>query len=123
MNEKGRAFIELAKADPELAEKLTKMTAEELVAAAKARGVELTAEDFASAEGELDDAEQENIAGGDCICVVAGGGGGTDANDGHTYGCACALYGQGGDGHLGDANCLCPIGGVGKDDYPLDEDY
>ena len=99
MNERVRAFIEVAKADPELRDRLTSMSAEEFLAAAKARGFDLTEDDLRPPEGELDDAEAANVAGGHCFCVLGGGGGGTDSNDGNTSGCACAGYGQGGHDH------------------------
>ena len=116
MNERVRAFIEVAKADPELRDRLTSMSAEEFLAAAKARGFDLTEDDLRPPEGELDDAEAANVAGGHCFCVLGGGGGGTDSNDGNTYGCACAGYGQGGDGRVSDANCVCAAFGEGWDD-------
>ena len=54
------------------------MSAEEFLAAAKARGFDLTEDDLRPPEGELDDAEAANVAGGHCFCVLGGGGGGTD---------------------------------------------
>ena len=116
MSEKFRAFIEVAKADPELRDRLTSMSVEEFLAAAKARGFDLTEDDLRPPEGELDDDEAANVAGGHCFCVLGGGGGGTDSTDGNTYGCACAGYGQGGDGRASDANCVCAAFGDGWDD-------
>lgn len=120
MNENVKAFIEQVKADPELSAKLGDMSQEEVIAVAAAKGIVLTEEDFKLPEGELDEAEQENVAGGSgstCRCFAAGGGGGTDSNDGNTYGCACVGYGQGGDGRADDFNCLCILTGHGYDDY------
>ena len=54
--------------------------------------------------------------------MFAGAGGGTDSNDYHTYGCACVLYGQGGDGHLNDRNCICGAAGEGYDDTQYDHE-
>lgn len=116
MNEKARAFLEAAKADPELCQRLAKMAVNELVAAAKEKGFELSEADFRSAAGELGDADLANVAGGGgCACIAGGGGGGTDSYDHKTYGCACVIYGQGGDGRASDANCYCPLSGVGDD--------
>ncbi len=117
MNENVRAFIEATKADPDLRERLPKLGVEELIAEAKARGFELTEADLKPPAGEMDDAELGNVAGGGfCFCPGLGGGGGTDSKDGHIYGCGCTNYGQGGDGRLNDANCVCVIGGSGNDD-------
>ena len=116
MNDKLKAFIEAAQADPGLRGRLTEMGVEELVAAARERGFELSEEDFKPAAGEVSEAELGNVAGGGfCTCKLAGGGGGTDEGDGKTYGCACVAYGQGGDGRSDDANCLCAIAGCGFD--------
>ena len=116
MNDNARAFLEAAQADPELRERLCKMAVGELVAAARERGVELSEEDFRPAAGELDEGDLENVAGGGaCGCAILGGGGGTDGTDGKVYGCACVIYGQGGDGRAEDANCACAVGGSGED--------
>ncbi len=88
---------------------------------AKENGIELTAADLEKkaepVSGELDDNELDAVAGGSgvCICAFAGGGGGKDADDGKVYGCACVLYGQGGDGGAKDFNCICGGGGAGTD--------
>ncbi len=117
MNEKAKAFIDAAKADPDLRERLPKLGVEELVAEAKAKGFDLTEEDLEPPASEVGDADMDNVVGGGfCICPGLGGGGGTDSRDGHTYGCACTNYGQGGDGRLNDANCVCVFGGSGNDD-------
>ena len=116
MNENVRAFFEAAQADPELRQRLCKMTMDELVAAAKEKGFELSEEDFKPAEGELGEGDLANAAGGGfCSCILGGGGGGTDSYDHNTYGCACVFYGQGGDGRGTDANCYCPVSGIGND--------
>ena len=59
-----KAFLEAAMADPDLREKLAKMDAGEIVAAARERGFELTEADLAPAEGEVNDEELGNVAGG-----------------------------------------------------------
>lgn len=116
MNEKVKAFFEAAQADPDLREKLSKMTADEIVIAAREKGIELSEEDLKPAPGELDEGELNNVAGGGCGCFGPGGGGGRDRDDHNIYGCACVVYGQGGDGRASDVNCLCIIGGSGWED-------
>ena len=106
MNESAKAFLEAAKGDPELCEKLAKMSVEDVIAVAKERGVQLTEADFKAPAGEIGDEELGN---------VVGGGGGIDSVDLQTYGCACVAYGQGGDGSITDANCVCAGYSSGKD--------
>ena len=43
------------------------------------------------------------------------GGGGIDNKDNNKYGCACVMYGQGGDGRPEDKNCQCIAHGWGED--------
>ena len=59
--------------------------------------------------------ESSNELDDDALDAVVGGRGGIDAKDGKKYGCACVLYGQGGDGRAKDANCRCYFGGAGSD--------
>lgn len=114
MNENLRAFLEMAKDDPELQDRLSKMVQGELVAAAKEKGVELSEEDFHAPAGESDENELNNVAGGGGGCFVLGGGGGTNVNN-NTYGCGCAVYGQGGDCKGSNFNCTCILMGAGND--------
>ncbi len=117
MNEKVKAFLEAAQDDPGLRERLPKMSAEEIAAAAKEKGVELTEEDLKPSSDELSEGELKNVAGGGgCGCFGPGGGGGIDEDDGNVYGCACVVYGQGGDGRYNDFNCWCVAGGYGSDE-------
>lgn len=129
MNTKAKEFITAVMKDEALKAKVDSfptpkdeaerqaITEEKIIPFAKTLGYDLTLEDFTgSANGELDDNELDAVAGaGACACVFGGGGGGTDSRDGHTYGCACVLYGQGGDGTFEDANCWCPMSGAGAD--------
>ena len=116
MNESAKAFLEAAKGDPELCEKLAKMSVEDVIAVAKERGVQLTEADFKAPAGEIGDEELGNVVGGGgCWCLAGGGGGGIDSVDLQAYGCACVAYGQGGDGNITDANCVCAGYGSGKD--------
>ena len=88
------------------------------IALAKEVGIELTEADFPvkEANNALADDELDAVVGGNCFCSLAGGGDGTDARDGKTYGCACVGYGQGGDGRASDTNCICVAAGGGNDD-------
>ena len=127
MSENLKKFLELISTDKALQTKALACNElgeekgkEALIALAKECGIELTEADLekkaAPASSELDDDELDAVAGGGgCGCAVGGGGGGTDKKDGKTYGCACVLYGQGGDGSFNDANCMCYLGGGGGD--------
>ena len=117
MNDRLKAFMEMAKADPELGKRMAQMGVEDLIALARERGVELSEEDFKAPVGEAEESELANVAGGfGGMCLSIGFAGGRDANDGNIYGCACWLYGQGGDGRAGDFNCACILGGAGMDE-------
>lgn len=94
---------------------------EKILPFAKERGYDLSVADFEPEEpasGEISDDELTAVAGGMCICPVAGGGEGTDANNNQPYVCGCVAYGQGGQG-FEDANCLCPLYGTGADAYDI----
>ncbi len=107
-----KAFFEAAKADPDLCAKLAKMGMEEVIAAAKEKGIELAEEDFENPAGEVGDEELENVAGGDwSFCLVGGSGEGVDDKSGEDYSCFCVFYGQGST----EPNCVCPVVGVGLD--------
>ena len=68
----------------------------------------MTLEDFIeNPKKELDEDELEAIAGGECYCVGAGGGGVKDY-----YGCACVGGGYGGGKEYGKA-CGCVLMGFG----------
>ncbi len=80
------------------------------VAFANENGFALTEADFEVPEDVLSEVELDTFAGGGdtggCVCVLVGGGGGTQS-DGDIYGCACVGYGQGGDGSIDDFTCWC----------------
>ena len=133
MSENLKKFLDLIGSDKELEAKALackelgeEKGAEAMLALAKEYGIDLTAADLEKkaepTSRELDDDELDAVAGGAhgddgfCYCVLAGGGGGKDCNDGNTFGCACVGYGQGGDGRAKDANCRCIAGGAGSDD-------
>lgn len=115
-----KAFLEAAMADPDLREKLAKMDAGEIVAAARERGFELTEADLAPAEGEVNDEELGNVAGGGgwALCIAAGGGTGKNVGDNKKWDCVCILGGAGTDSIGADHtsnNCLCMAIGWGND--------
>ena len=126
MSENLKKFLELISSNKEISEKALACNelGEEkgklaLIELAKENGIELTAADMEEvpAPRELDDDELDAVAGGGgCGCFAGGGGGGVDSNDGKTYGCACVVYGQGGDGRAKDQNCWCAFAGLGGDD-------
>ncbi|MBP3648871.1 MAG: Nif11-like leader peptide family RiPP precursor [Clostridia bacterium] len=126
-------FLAKVSEDKALAEKIGKLEkVDELIAAAKAVGIELTETDFVQPENALSEDELTVIQGGvtstqqeqdwadfnncpgtngiqDCFCA-AGGGGQRDENGDV---CACVGYGQ---GYRGGQKCICPLVGVGADD-------
>ncbi len=129
MTENLKKFLEYVDANAELKEKAKELKAENpeeaikiAVAFAKENGFELTEADFEAPEGELSENELSDVAGGEaygsCVCVFAGGGGG-EQEDGDIFGCACPLYGQGGDGHEDHVICICVGGGTGYYDWKL----
>ena len=126
-------FLAKVSEDKALAEKIGKLEkVDELIAAAKAVGIELTETDFVQPENALSEDELTVIQGGvtstqqeqdwadfnncpgtngiqDYFCA-AGGGGQRDENGDV---CACVGYGQ---GYRGGQKCICPLVGVGADD-------
>jgi len=127
MSENMKKFLELVSKDEALKQKVLACNDMEpadavrtSIALAKEAGIELTEDDFAQkrTDGELNDDELDAVTGGTdgiCACGFAGGGGGVDAEDKNVYGCACVMYGQGGDGRPEDMNCQCIAAGVGDD--------
>ncbi len=76
-------------------------------------GFELSEADMDTNAEAISEEELDAITGGSgCGCAGAGGGGGT-TQDGTTYGCACVLYGQGGDAKKNNRQCWCSIAGAG----------
>ena len=126
-------FLAKVSEDKALAEEIGRLEkVDELIAAAKAVGIELTETDFVQPENALSEDELTVIQGGvtstqqeqdwadfnncpgangiqDCFCA-AGGGGQRDENGDV---CACVGYGQ---GYRGGQKCICPLVGVGADD-------
>lgn len=116
-----KEFIKFVNENPELKEKLKALPEgtpkEDIIQLAKEYGFNLTDNIFeAPKDNALSDDELEAVAGGGglaCFCIAAGGGGGISDKDGHTFGCACPVYGQGGDGIDEHFKCLCPFAGGG----------
>ena len=132
MNEKAKAFVVAVNSDPEKKAalegiqrpkdqaELDQMMEDKIIPMAKTMGYDLTLDDFKeNYNGEVDDSELDQVAGGSggCGCMVAGGGGGQEDKEdyGQTYGCACVGYGQGGDCNNVNDNCICPAVGSGSD--------
>ena len=128
MSDNMKKFLELVSKDENLKQKLQACNDMEpadaistSIALAKELGIELGEADFANEKscGELSDDELDAVAGGStdgfCVCAFAGGGGGIDNKDNNKYGCACVMYGQGGDGRPEDKNCQCIAHGWGED--------
>ena len=127
MSENLKQFFDLMNNDPEIKEKAltcNKHGKEKvrlaLIELAKESGIELSEADFVEQPVESEELDMEElgaVVGGAGICLCAMAGGGADAENGKTYGCACVGYGQGGDGRISDANCACVAMGEGHDDY------
>ena len=84
MTENMKKFLEAVSQNEELREKLNGMSKEDILAAAKELGIDLTEVDFAQ-NGEMDDDELEVVAGGGELSKLAGGG----------CRCACIAAGYG----------------------------
>ena len=109
VNKNVKAFLEVAQADPELHDKLRQMDVDQLVAAAREKGFELSEADFAAPAGEMGDVELDNVAGGWAFCIAAGTGWGK--NDNNTeWNCGCIA--SGGVGGI-SSNCDCFVVGIG----------
>ena len=121
-----KKFLEEMEKNPELKAKIEELdknpesTPKDFVKAAAEYGVELKEEDFqpADAQGELADDELDAVAGGgNCLCVVGGGGSGNALNET----CVCVV---GGGGMYSDksttqhgARCACAMAGDGDETY------
>ena len=130
MSETLKKFLEEISADEELMKKACTASEEEILALAKEKGYELTAEDLKKQASELSEDELETVAGGkSCYCALGGGGTG----DGNEDTCACVVAGAGKgykvywrawqeNGEWKDEKtwdsqwrCYCQIGGYGKE--------
>ena len=107
-------FLTKVSEDNALTEKICQLDKEGLVAAAKELGFELTEADFVQPSGELNDDELDAVAGGgQCVCVMGGGGSRTDGSI--EMPCACVL-GGGGESLDRETRCVCALVGAGGAD-------
>ena len=124
MSENLKKFLETVSKDKALQDKVKAFGSDReaaltgLIALAKEIGMDLSMADFEAPEGELAEDELIAVSGGAgadgvCFCAAAGGGGGHMLDDDATFGCACAVYGQGGDGKDDHIVCICFISGGG----------
>lgn len=93
MKDNVKTFFELLSKDEALRKKVCAMTElEEIIALAKELEIELSEADFETRDGELSEDELNAVAGGgDCYCLL--GGGGTESN--YDDVCACVVAGVG----------------------------
>lgn len=120
MNENTKRFFELLSKDEEMVKKVCSMTEmEEILALARELGIELTEADFETPDGEMSEDELNSVTGGgDCYCVMGGGGTKSTYDDV----CACVLAGWGYyndsfEPYASDDNlvrCACPGLGSGN---------
>lgn len=113
-----KEFLELMEKNEELKKQVEKLDAEknsqpsDYIALAAKYGVQLTEADFKPVDaGELTEDELDAVTGGgDCSCIVGGGGSG---DEGRTKTCAC-IMGGGGETSDGSCRCICVTVGVGS---------
>ena len=129
MSENLKKFFESVSKDEVLQEKMNALSADRenavayIIALAKEIDIELCEADFKASEEELSEDELGAVRGGmgssggctnsACWCTVGGGGGGRMLDDNSAFGCACAVYGQGGDGKDDHQVCICVVVGEG----------
>ena len=129
MSENLKRFFEFVSKDEVLQEKMKALSVDRenavayIIALAKEIDIELTEADFEASEEELSEDELGAVSGGmgssggctnsACWCTVGGGGGGRMLDDNSAFGCACAVYGQGGDGKDDHQVCICVVVGEG----------
>ena len=129
MSENLKRFFESVSKDEVLQEKMKALSVDRenavayIIALAKEIDIELCEADFKASEEELSEDELGAVSGGmgssgactnsACWCTVGGGGGGRMIDDNSAFGCACAVYGQGGDGKDDHQVCICVVVGEG----------
>ena len=129
MSENLKRFFEFVSKDEVLQEKMKALSVDRenavayIIALAKEIDIELCEADFEASEEELSEEELGAVSGGmgssggctnsACWCTVGGGGGGRMLDDNSAFGCACAVYGQGGDGKDDHQVCICVVVGEG----------
>ena len=112
MTENLKKFLEEVSKEKDLLKKIQSREKEEIIVLARELGIDLTDADFEAPEGELSEKELTGVSGGgECVCVV--GGGGTESDDGAEEVCACVALGVGTD-EKNSARCSCYLGGYGS---------
>lgn len=121
-----KRLLEEAEKNQELKEKIVELdknpesTLKDYIKVAAEYGIELKEEDFKPAQAEITDDELDAVAGGgDCACVI--GGGGTSSQLGDT--CVCAVAGGGeysSQAIENGARCVCAFAGGGTDNGRYD---
>lgn len=116
MTENMKRFVERVSVSNELAEKISSMTKDELIALAKELDIVLTEADFAQPAAELSDDELDDVAGGGiCACVLGGGGTADESHTSHTSDAVCAcVIGGSGTNKGGYTRCVCVVSGGGN---------
>ena len=114
MTDNLKKFLEEASKDADFTQKISKAdSTQTLIALAAEKGFTLTEEELEqlSHSKSVSDDELEAVAGGgECFCLVGGGGtGGTWVKS-----CACVL-GGGGEMSDGSARCVCVSAGTGEE--------
>lgn len=110
MTENMQKFLTAVTQNDEMYGKINGAAKDELIAMAKALGIELTEADFEQKTAELNDDELDTVAGGyECYCELGGGGTGGQ----YEKTCACVL-GGGGEWKSGECRCACVLAGAGK---------
>ena len=119
MSDNMKKFLELvSQEDDAFAAKVNEADQEGIIALAKEKGIDLTAEDFDfpknEEEGEVDLDEADAVAGGDsCRCVLTGNGKSEDGKYNTDRKCKCIVIGAGHD-EVGNGRCYCVGDGSGK---------
>ena len=120
MTDNLKKFLEFIGNNPELTEKAKQLSADDnekakeiAIAFAKENGFELTKADFEAPEGEISEDELHSVAGGgECYCVVGGGG----TEDAYGNICVCVVAGTGFNEYSDTQDrCYCAVGGYGHD--------
>ena len=109
MTENMQKFLTAVTQNDEMYGKINGAAKDELIAMAKALGIELTEADFEQKPAELNDDELDAVAGGAaCYCPMTGVGVATTAK---ADSCGCVM---GGGGQWSDKSCRCACVGYGQ---------
>ncbi len=124
MTDKAKEFLKKVSEDEALHQKFEELAKEgeeekaraSFVALAQEEGYDLEIDDFAKAQGEVDDAELASVSGGWKQCVCVAGGVGEEDQDGDR--CVCVALGSGAQKDAPHdkapyTRCLCVLGGYG----------